>query len=281
MQFGTNNFKTSMNELLKRIVSGVVYVVLVVAAVLSHPVAFALLFSLVTFLSLLEFHIITNRSSDIEVPLPFASAGGILLFISTFLYVTGRVSVFVFFSYIIFVLWMFLRELFLRKSNPIQNWAYFLLGQVMIAFPFSFLNFILFIDSYQPFLVLSIFIITWLNDTGAFLVGSAFGKHHFFERISPKKSWEGFFGGVFIGLLGGYVLSLFLPQLNFSQWLILSMIVVIAATLGDLTESLMKRTLNIKDSGKIIPGHGGMLDRFDSILMVSPFVLIFLSFIFA
>lgn len=281
MQFGTNNYLTPMNELLKRTISGLVYVILIVAAVLSHPLAFGLLFSLITFLSIHEFHNITNRSSAIEVSTPLASAGGILLFICTFLFVTGRVSVFAYFSYVIFVLWMFLRELFLKKNNPIQNWAYFVLGQVMIAVPLSFLNFILFIDGYQPFLVLSIFIITWLNDTGAFLVGSAFGKHRFFERISPKKSWEGFFGGVFIGLLGGFVLSLFFHQLNLTQWLVMSVIVVLSATFGDLTESLMKRTLNMKDSGNIIPGHGGMLDRFDSILMVSPFVLIYLSFIFA
>jgi len=168
----------------------------------------------------------------------------------------------------------------LRNSNPVHNWAYFLLGQVWIALPFSLLNFIVYFNNYQPLLILSIFILVWMNDTGAYLIGITLGKHKMIPRVSPHKSWEGFAGGILVTLLTGYLLSLWLYQLDLPQWLFMSLIVSIFATFGDLLESLWKRTFQIKDSGNAIPGHGGFLDRFDSLLMVVPAVLIYLIFLF-
>ncbi|HOF98184.1 MAG: phosphatidate cytidylyltransferase [Paludibacteraceae bacterium] len=269
-----------MNEMLKRAISGFIYVGLIVTSILVHPLAFAFVFGILTYCALHEFYKITYRPSDIEVPISLASMGGLLLFVSTFLFKSGFSSPLIFSYYAIFVIWMFIRELFLKKSNPIHNWAYFILGQVMVALPMSLLIFILFVDGYQPMLLLSIFILTWLNDTGAYLIGVKFGRHRFFEHISPKKTWEGFFGGIFFSLTGGFILSLFIAELSIFQWLALCFITVLAATLGDLTESLLKRTLNIKDSGNLLPGHGGLLDRLDSMLLVSPFVLIFFLYIF-
>ena len=171
-------------------------------------------------------------------------------------------------------------KLYAKKNNPIHNWAYFILGQVFIALPFSLLNYIIFIKDFQPIILLAVFATIWVNDTGAYLVGVTFGKHRLFERISPKKSWEGFIGGVLFALLSGYTFSRFIPEISLLNWFIFSEIIVIFGTFGDLTESLLKRTLDVKDSGDVIPGHGGLLDRFDSMLLAAPAVYIFLSLLF-
>ena len=129
-------------------------------------------------------------------------------------------------------------------------------------------------------MLLAVFVTIWVNDTGAYLVGVTLGKHRLFERISPKKSWEGFIGGALFALLSGYIFSLFIPEINLLNWMIFSELIVIFGTFGDLTESLIKRTLEVKDSGNIIPGHGGLLDRFDSMLLAAPVIYLFLNVIF-
>ncbi|MFT3753955.1 MAG: phosphatidate cytidylyltransferase [Paludibacter sp.] len=209
-----------------------------------------------------------------------ALVGGVLLFITSFLYSSGTWLYPAFSVYGFYIVIVFLSELYRHKSNPLNNWAYFILGQIFVALPFSLLNFILFIDEWQPLVLLSVFVTIWVNDTGAYLIGITFGKHRLFERISPKKSWEGFFGGAAAALLSGYVFSLLIPQISLINWLIFSEIIVIFGTFGDLVESLMKRTVDMKDSGNVIPGHGGLLDRFDSMLLAAPVVFIYLSFLF-
>jgi len=129
-------------------------------------------------------------------------------------------------------------------------------------------------------MLMAVFVTIWVNDTGAYVFGVTLGKHRMFERVSPKKSWEGFIGGGLTALLSGYVFSLIVPEISLIQWLIFSEIVVIFGTFGDLLESLMKRTIHVKDSGDVIPGHGGLLDRFDSMLLVAPAIFIYLSFLF-
>jgi len=146
--------------------------------------------------------------------------------------------------------------------------------------PFSLLNFILFIKDWQPLILLSVFVTIWVNDTGAYLTGVTIGKHRLFERISPKKSWEGFIGGAVFALLSGYVFSLLIPEIQLINWLVFSEIIVVFGTFGDLIESLMKRTVGVKDSGDLIPGHGGLLDRFDSMLLAAPVIFIYLSLLF-
>ena len=175
---------------------------------------------------------------------------------------------------------MLVSELYRKKTNPLHNWAYFIMGQVFIAMPFSLLPFIAYISGYQPLVLLAVFATIWVNDTGAYLVGVTLGKHRLFERISPKKSWEGFFGGAVVALLSGYVFSLLIPEISLIQWFLFSEIIVVFGTYGDLIESLLKRTVNVKDSGTIIPGHGGILDRFDSMLLAAPVIFIYLSFLF-
>ena len=272
--------KKITNEFLKRSISAVVYVLLVVASLFISPVTFVIVFAFFMSMCIYEFHKITNQQPEVNVPRWLSMGISLLLFLISFFYFSGRAFLPIFSYYIILIFWMFIRELFLRNSNPVHNWAYFLLGQVWIALPFSLLNFIVYFNNYQPLLILSIFILVWMNDTGAYLIGITLGKHKMIPRVSPHKSWEGFAGGILVTLLTGYLLSLWLYQLDLPQWLFMSLIVSIFATFGDLLESLWKRTFQIKDSGNAIPGHGGFLDRFDSLLMVVPAVLIYLIFLF-
>ena len=158
-----------------------------------------------------------------------------------------------------------------------------MLSQLYVALPFALLNVLAFQNSpetssvtYNPILPLSIFVFIWLSDTGAYCVGSLIGKHRLFERISPKKSWVGSIGGAFFSIASSFVFAHFFPFMSTWQWAGLAVTVVIFGTWGDLTESLMKRQLGIKDSGNILPGHGGMLDRFDSALMAIPAAVVYL-----
>lgn len=269
-----------MNNFVKRTLSGFFFVAIVISSILWHQYSFAAIFAIITGLAVHEFHKISNSQSQVEVNIWASIVGGILLFASSFIYSSGILRYPVFSVYGFYIILVLIAELYRQKANPLNNWAYFILGQIYVALPFSLLNFILFIDSWQPWILLSVFVTIWVNDTGAYLVGVSFGKHRLFERVSPKKSWEGFFGGAVAALLSGYVFSLLIPQINLVNWLIFSEIIVIFGTFGDLIESLMKRTVNMKDSGNIIPGHGGILDRFDSMLLAAPVIFIYLSFLF-
>ena len=190
----------------------------------------------------------------------------------------------VFIPYLVTIIYLLVAELYLKQEDPIQDWAYTMLSQMYIALPFSLLNVLAFtangsgLVSFNTLLPLSVFVFLWLNDTGAYCVGSLIGRHKLFPRISPGKSWEGSIGGAVVVLAGAWAISHFLggSMLTMPQWLGLGLTVVVFGTWGDLVESLFKRTLGIKDSGSILPGHGGMLDRFDSALMAIPAAVVYL-----
>lgn len=271
-----------MNNFVKRTLSGFVFVVLVIGSILWNSYAFLAVFSLIAGLAVHEFHKLTDSQSDVSTGAWAGIGGAVLLFLVSYLHAASVVSFPVYPFYGFYVVLVLITELYKRKANPIHNWAYFVLGQVFVALPFSLLNFIAFIDHsvYKPMILVAVFATIWVNDTGAYLFGITLGKHRLFERISPKKSWEGFFGGALAALVSGYVFSCFIPEITLAQWLIFSEIVVVFGTFGDLIESLLKRTVNIKDSGNVIPGHGGLLDRFDSMLLAAPVIFIYLSFLF-
>ncbi len=264
---------------IQRTVSGAIFVAIVIVSILLSPYTFAVIFVVITSLAMHEFHQLTNKSGETDVNATAGILGGILLFVCSFIYSNQLITFPVYPVYGLYVLVVLIAELFRKKNNPVNNWAYFILGQIYIALPFSLLNFILFISGYQPVLLMAVFITIWVNDTGAYLSGMTLGKHKMFERISPKKTWEGFVGGAIFALLSGYVFSRIIPDISLIQWLIFSELVVIFGTLGDLSESLIKRTEHVKDSGNVIPGHGGILDRFDSMLMAAPVIFIYMSMI--
>ena len=268
-----------MNNLTLRLISGIVFVAVIVGAILFSPFSVVAVFTPIVFLAVREFHLLTNKNSDIEVSIPTAVAGGVLLFINAFLMASGNVNFPVYVIYGLYIVGVFLWELFRKKQNPINNWAHFLLGQIYVALPFSLLNYILYFNNYQPFILLAVFISIWVNDTGAYCTGMLLGRHKLFERVSPKKTWEGFIGGAAFVLVSGYIFSRYIPELTLWQWFIFSEIIVVFGTLGDLSESLLKRTLGVKDSGNLLPGHGGALDRFDSMMMAAPVIFLFLKII--
>ncbi|MBP1675683.1 MAG: phosphatidate cytidylyltransferase [Bacteroidetes bacterium] len=271
-----------MNDFLTRTLSGSLFVLLVVGSIILSPYTFLVVFAAFAMMSVREFHKLTNKAGEVEVSIPLSMVASALLFASSFLHASKLIHYPVFEVYGLFVIIVLVSELFRKKANSIHNWAYFILGQILIALPFALLSFIGHIDHvmYKPLILIAVFVTIWVNDTGAYLFGITFGKHRLFERISPKKSWEGFFGGALAALASGYVFSLFIPELSLFEWFLFSEIIVISGTFGDLIESLLKRTLHVKDSGNAIPGHGGFLDRFDSMLLAAPVIFIYLSFIF-
>jgi phosphatidate cytidylyltransferase len=188
----------------------------------------------------------------------------------------------VFAPYMIAILCTFIGRLFSTKGNNIENLAYFALTQLYVALPFSLLPLLSTAgapegETYHWLFPLSIFIFIWCNDSGAYCIGCLIGRHKMFERISPKKTWEGFFGGVAVAVGASVVMSNFFTVMNVWQWIGMAVVIVIAGTLGDLIESSMKREMGIKDSGNFLPGHGGLLDRFDSTLLAVPSVIVYLA----
>lgn len=277
-----------MKNLIVRAITGVLFVAVIVTC-FFEPVGMVAVFALVTGLSIWEFCGLANDIEKVQINRFICTAAGVYFFFAVAGYCSGMVQTgAVFIPYLLTVVYLFVSELYLRNENPVNDWAYTMLSQMYIALPFSTVNVLAFnsgSDGYVHFnhiIPLSVFIFLWASDTGAYCTGSLFGKRRLFPRISPKKSWEGSIGGGIIALaaatgvwryteycLGQGVLSL-------PEWLGLALVVVVFGTWGDLVESLFKRTLGIKDSGNCLPGHGGMLDRFDSSLMAMPAAVVYL-----
>ena len=279
-----------MKNLIVRSVTGVIFVAAVVTCFL-RPEAMMFLFAVVTGLTVWEFTGIVNGLENVSVNRFISTVAAVYFFLGMAGFCAGIVPSAVFIPYLLTVVYMFVSELYTKAPNPINNWAYTMLSQMYIALPFSMINVLAFrgvgdAAVYNYLLPLSVFVFLWTNDTGAYLSGSLFGKHKLFPRVSPGKSWEGSVGGGLLvvavaaavgwyensGMHGGA------PEMAMSvpQWMGLGLVVVFFGTWGDLVESLFKRTIGIKDSGNILPGHGGMLDRFDSSLMAMPAAVVYL-----
>lgn len=266
-----------MKNFITRALTGIVFVAVLVAG-LCYSLAFLVVFGLVVGLTLWEFYGLVENYEQTKIRRVAGTLGGVYLFAASFAYANGMTGGVVFLPYILYIMYAFTGELYYKASNPINNWAMTLMGQVYCAGSFSLLNFIAADgNGFSSLLALSIFVFIWLNDTGAYLVGSQIGKRRLFERISPKKSWEGFYGGLVIVLLASQAFAWYDPATEWYKWLGLSAVIVLFGTWGDLVESLFKRTLSVKDSGHVLPGHGGMLDRFDSVMMAIPAAYIYIE----
>lgn len=283
-----------MKNFITRTITGILFVAIMVTGICLRGDAMILLFALITGLTLWEFTGLVNEHvADTTVNRFITTAAGVYLFLAFAGYCTGIVPPSAFIPYLLTLIYLFISELYLKQKNPIQDWAYTMLSQLYVALPFSMINVLSFQAdpltgqiAYHWLLPMSVFIFLWANDTGAYCAGSLFGRHKLFPRVSPGKTWEGSIGGAFIVLIIAAVISYFAgsdaslstlnAQLSTLKWLGLGLVVVFFGTWGDLVESLFKRTLGIKDSGNILPGHGGMLDRFDSSLMAIPAAVIYL-----
>lgn len=276
-----------MKNFITRAITGILYAAALVGCIIWNPYSLLGLFAAVTALTVWEFTTIVNRNMDLQVNRFITTASGVYLFVAVWAFNTNIMNSAVFIPYLISILYLLVSELYFDRKNNILNWAMALMAQLYIALPFAVFNTLCFINtpagvSYYFWYGLSVFIFLWASDTGAYIFGSWLGKHRLFPRISPKKSWEGSIGGGITAIIASQAIAYFVPfaenidaLTSHLLWAGLAAVVVVAGTWGDLVESLLKRRLGIKDSGNILPGHGGMLDRFDSSLIAIPAAVIY------
>ena len=267
----------SMSNLQQRVLTGLLGGFIFIAGIWFNEWSFGVLFLGLTFLGMLEFYkLVADKGFAPNHNLGVLLGTG--LFILIFLIQKGLIH-----SHLLFLLppvlmLTLIAELFRKKEKPFINTALTYLGVFYVAAPFAMLNLLGFFNGdYSGYLILGIVVLIWTADTGAYFSGKTLGRHKLFERISPGKTWEGWLGGTLLCGLVAYVLSRYLPELDLGHWLGVAAIVSVFGVLGDLVESMLKRSMGVKDSGTLLPGHGGILDRFDSLLMVVPFVVAFLK----
>ena len=263
------------------------FVAIMVTGICFNAEAMTLLFTLITGMTLWEFCGLVNDDGRASVNRFITTAAGVYLYLAFAGFCSGITPSAVFIPYLLTIIYLFISELYLKQENPINNWAYTMLAQMYIALPFSMINVLAFQADpatgevgYQWMIPMAIFVFLWTNDTGAYCTGSLIGKHKLFPSISPGKTWEGSAGGAVLVVIVAIIISLLTASVEgtggYAYWIGMGLVVVVFGTWGDLVESLFKRKLGIKDSGNILPGHGGMLDRFDSSLMALPAVVIYL-----
>lgn len=269
-----------LKGLLKRAITGLIFLVVLVSAILYSPYTLTFLFFIVLVLGIGE----TNRMISVPTIHPQLFLSGVLAKLVYLLPVGYLLDLYGFkwvFLFLLVVILIPINELYRKLPNPMANIAYSILPAVYLGLPLAALIAIAWHGgTYEPNLILGLFVVIWVYDTGAYLVGSLIGKNKLFERISPKKTWEGAIGGGILAVLtAAFVLSKFIPHLSVIEWTIASILIAIFGTYGDLMESLLKRSAGVKDSGSILPGHGGILDRFDSALTASVVFWLYLQFI--
>lgn len=265
-------------NLKQRIAAGFIGAALIISCILFGEWSYFMVFLLISQLTLVEFYKLAGLEG--MLPLKFWGAlSGILIFALTFLIEKGLLPPGYYLAIFPFASIVFFIKLYKKnEKKPFYGIAFNFLGIIYVTVPFSLLNFLVFYqDSYQYEIMLGLLLLLWASDTGAYFAGVLFGKRKLFYRISPKKSWEGFLGGSILALAVSIPLALFFNTLLWWQWTTVAFIIIVAGTYGDLVESLLKRSLAIKDSGVAIPGHGGFLDRFDSLLLSIPFIVAFLE----
>ena len=266
-----------MNNFVLRTLTGIIFVSVIVSAIVFYPLVFAGLFFCVTLMGLHEFYKLLQGGGKTPQPYLGLVSGG-LLFAGLAAVANDWMNSKYLLALLPLMVLVFIVELYRNKPSPFENIALTLLGILYIALPLGLLNF-LFIPglNHAYILLLGYFAILWINDTFAYLFGRKFGKHRLFERISPKKSWEGSIGGALTSILAAWVISSFENSLPFVHWLAIAVIIVIAGALGDLVESMLKRSLDCKDSGTLLPGHGGILDRFDAVFISAPLIFVYIQ----
>ena len=285
-----------MSEFWKRTLFGAIYVGAVVGSILWNPWAFCVLFGVICLWAVREFHVLMKSSRGLSGG---AQISALLLWVGVSVYLLAPeglahswgVYALIGCAYLLVSFAVLIDELWSKAENPVANWGNLFISQAMIALPFCAMGALLVLDKW---LLLALFVLIWVNDTGAYCVGSltakrAEGNHKMFPRVSPKKSWEGLFGGVAFAIAAAYILHHFgwfdgvmaNGEWNMANVMTNAFVIIFAlltctfGTLGDLMESLLKRTVGVKDSGHFLPGHGGVLDRFDSMLLAAPVMAVF------
>ncbi|HPJ62166.1 phosphatidate cytidylyltransferase [Lentimicrobium sp.] len=271
-----------MNNFIKRTITGAFFVIFIIGSVLLNPWVFASLFLLVSVAGMFEYFRVMARL-DLYPARMTSLLVSVVVYAGVVSVLTGLLSPDYLKAGIVIVPLLLIVELFRNKGNPFRNVAAAMLGIVWIVFPLALLS-----GFFNPAAdrgwihggaLLGFFLILWIYDSGAYIVGSIAGKRKMLERISPGKSWEGFAGGTAAGLLTAYMISASFLEFSSLEWMLIAIVIIIFGTLGDLIESMLKRSAGIKDSGSLLPGHGGILDRFDAVLVAAPFVYLIITFL--
>lgn len=277
-----------MKNLILRTLTGVVFVVVLVGGIVLGPITMGALFALITGLCVWELTGLLNMQPQVTVNRMISTVAAVYLFLAFWGYSSGWTpTTGVFIPYLLSIIYLLISELYQERLHALNNWAYTMFVQVYVALSFGLLPTLSFMtDPMQPTVVvyrwifpLMLFILLWCSDTGAYCIGTMLGKmipYRLFPSVSPKKSWVGSIGGAVIALAVAAVVARWDNSLTMPEWMGFALIVVVFGTWGDLVESLLKRQLGVKDSGKMLPGHGGMLDRFDSSLLAIPAVVVYL-----
>ncbi len=272
----------SKSNLSKRILSALVFVVVLLGGILINEYLYVVVFSLITLIAQAESYHLFEKTGN-KPQKYYGLFVGLVIYLLTFFVAREDIPPASYFIVIFLILFLFIFEIYQDREEHFISIAFTVFGIVYVVIPMSTLNFIAFASInkgvYTYEYLLALFIILWLNDTGAYLIGSKFGKTKLFERISPNKTWEGTIGGVIVAFAAAFVISLYFKGLSLHEWMIFAAVTVVFGIYGDLTESWLKRRAGIKDSGTIMPGHGGLLDRFDSTLFAAPMIFLFLKIV--
>jgi phosphatidate cytidylyltransferase len=277
-----------LNTFFRRTLTGAWIVIFVLGGFWLHPVSFFLTGLVLLIGAQYEYFQIIKKTGVNPQIIP-GMITGITAYVISSLIASGLIPGNSFLYLIPMMLIMMVIELYRKQDRPFDSLAHTFFSVLYTALPFSMFQFAAFSRSglntilphgkiiFSPGIIIGFFILIWANDTGAYLTGMSFGRHKLMERISPKKTWEGFVGGIIIAALAAWFLSGWLGVVDKLHWIIIALIVSIAGTYGDLIESMLKRSTGVKDSGSIMPGHGGFLDRFDSAIVSFPLVYLFIS----
>ena len=269
-----------MKKLITRTITGIVLVLVMLSAILLSQYSYVVLFLLILIGGIHEFLKLQQKSEVKPNPWLIYTIS-IFLFLISYSTASGILATKYLLLLFPMLLLIMISEMYRKKAKPMENIASSVFGIVYLAFPVSLINYLVFPtifdgNNYTPKLLIALFALIWIHDSGAYLFGVSFGKNRLFERISPLKSWEGAIGGTLTAIGASYFISRLIPEISLPHWIAISIITVVSSTYGDLTESMFKRYFGIKDSGNILPGHGGVLDRFDSLFFAAPAVVVYL-----
>lgn len=277
-----------MTDFVRRTITGAFIVIFILGGIWLHPVSFFIVGAVIIAGTQYEYYMMV-RSAGISPQNVTGMISGLLLYLVSNLVAMGRMQPEAFLYLIALFFIILTTELFRKAEKPFDSLAHTFFSVLYTAFPVSLFPFVAFNRSgivplvqmngieFSPGILIGFFLLLWTSDTGAYLVGTVAGRHRLLERISPKKSWEGFFGGLILTIAVSFLLPGWLGVTNRAGWIIIALIISVAGTIGDLSESMLKRSLNLKDSGTVMPGHGGFLDRFDSVVVAFPLVYLFLK----
>lgn len=279
----------NIKDIFTRAGAGIIYILVILLGLLGGRFSFLAVFGAILGLGLFEFYRMVEKDTSHAISKIFNILLGVIIFLSVFLYLEDIYTYLLPVSILIYLLILLASAIFLRRDDIFHGIIYSVFGQVYITMPLSLLMVISY--SVQPDItgtgydwvpLLALFVFLWVNDTAAYFIGSLIGKHKLIEHISPKKSVEGFIAGIFFTMLGSLIFAHLYPGFSVTFWMGFAVVVSLSGTLGDLFESLIKRTYSVKDAGNLIPGHGGILDRIDSLLVAVPavflYLILFLSF---